>query len=140
MLHKRILPIFILCLFCISSLTACSCMQDISLEQRFSMATQIFIGTAVDVTVDDHQMIRRVIFHVEENFKGKISPTGFISIVTDTMESACGLTIEKNEKWQIWADKSYEFPNQLEASYCSASTKNIQQNLTFLRKQFSLAK
>ena len=120
--------------FRIEPLMACSCRQDIPLQQHFNMSNQVFIGTAVDVTDNEAQMRRRVVFRVEENFKGILSTSGLITIFTHTMESACGLGIQKDERWQIWAHKSYSNPNEHETNWCSLSTKNTQENIFFLRQ------
>lgn len=114
---------------------ACSCMPDLTLEQQFSMASQIFIGTAINVIDDDVQMVRKIIFRVEKNFKGPPPSNGLIAIFTETMEFACGLEIKQGEKWQIWANRDESNPTQLYAGFCSPSTRVTGTNLDLLSKQ-----
>ena len=108
MLFKYVLLLTFSSFFGIKPLTACSCIKDI--------ASQVFIGSVINVTDDIDEMIRKVVFRVEENFKGALPSNGLIDIFTHMMESACGLQINKGEKWQIWAHRTNMVLNQLDAS------------------------
>ena len=122
-----------------TSIIACSCIEGISPWEAFSKADQVFIGIAVNATESADQMVRKIVFYVEENFKGILPSNRLVSIYTHTQEAACGLQVQQRERWQIWAYRSYEPPNQLETSWCSKSTKKVLENIDFLRQQDSSA-
>jgi hypothetical protein len=115
------------------SATGCSCFPNRPpLSETFAAAKAVFIGTAVNVTVDTTTRQRRVVFRSTEVFKGSRCQRKRFTIFTNADSAMCGLSITEGKMWQIWAQGTAD---RLQAYLCSESTTIVDRNIDFLRQQ-----
>lgn len=128
----RLAVINILVVYCFIELaSSCSCRRGTPLSKRFNEATYVFIGKAIHSKFEHTSSSLKVLFQVEEVFKGSISVDQTIHIHTNMQSAACGVFIRTGERWQIWAYGSEE---RLRTNICSPTTKHVDRNIDFLRQ------
>lgn len=110
-----ILPIIVF-VFCIESVSACSCGATPAIYESFAQADAVFAGKAISVEEVEESLYRNKSvynFEVIENFKGATSKT--IKIETDYKESSCYHSHKIGESRIIYANRKGEL---FETDFC----------------------
>lgn len=128
-----VIHIVLVCCF-IASVHCCSCRTDVPFSTNFNDANYVFIGTAIHSKLNRTALNLRVVFQVEEAFKGPLSVGQNVTINTNIVSAACGVPIRTGERWQIWA---YGNEERLATNLCSPTTRNVNQNIDDLRQHAS---
>ena len=126
-----VILIVVLSLFKFSS--ACKCLPTKPpLAETFNVSTAVFIGKALEVTVNEETRERRIIFKPSEIFKGGHCLHRRFIIYTNSESAACGVYVVEGDQWQIWATGTKA---HLQIQSCGRSTQSINDDIEFLRQQ-----
>lgn len=115
---KRIL---ILVLFLISSSTyACTCLYSEFGIKDYENAAYVIEGKVLKVEINKNQREKTITFKVRRRIKGETDR--IIKISTGISSAACGLNVNKNDKWLLFVS---EYNGRLNVGTCG---KNVRFN------------
>ncbi|MEI8110725.1 MAG: hypothetical protein WCH59_07000 [Chitinophagia bacterium] len=121
--------LLMLILFLPIKLIACSCgisRGPVTIKE-YNYSQFILSGKAIKVSINKNETIdkqKKIEFQIDEIFKGKIEAKT-VTIYTALDDGACGLNVNENEEWIIWA---YLQDNVLTTDLCTRSTKKKYQS------------
>ena len=106
--------ICLLFIFLISTSSyACSCMSTEFVRNTYKQAAYIVKGEAINVEIDEEKYQRIITFRVDESYKKTTEKT--ITIRTAISGAACGLGVNKNDKWLFFV---YEYEGEKFVGLC----------------------
>jgi hypothetical protein len=119
------------------SVDSCRCGWT-HVSERFNRTKYVFVGKAINSTVDVLTGNPKILFQVEEVFKGLLLAGQQITVNTDLASKVCGKPMLTRQRWQIWA---HDIEDELTTSTaCRWSTRDIDRDIDFLRRMSSVSR
>ena len=91
--------------FLIQTGYSCSCVR-LPVLFNYNESMQVFKGKVLDIIVHEESFLKTIKFQILKTYKGKLK-SDTVDITTKRSQGVCGLFVNRNETWLIFADRLY---------------------------------